>query len=190
MTPDTSDEEWVRRATKGDRRGYSTLVHRYARRLAQAARGFGLPETDVDDVVQETFVSAWRNLGLYDPSLPFRPWLFRIATNKMRDHRRRRSVRSFLFGASDIDEGLRIADDAPNPEQTMIAVLDLARIKATLNLLETPLREALVLTALVGLSQSEAAQSLNVSVKAVETRVARARRKLARLIELEKTTLP
>jgi RNA polymerase sigma-70 factor (ECF subfamily) len=61
------------------------LVDRYGVSVAQAARSFGIPETDIDDVVQETFVAVWKALGDYDENRPFRAWLFGIAMNKMRD---------------------------------------------------------------------------------------------------------
>lgn len=48
------------------------LVDRYGVAVAQAARSFGIPETDVDDVVQETFIAAWKALGDYDENRLFR----------------------------------------------------------------------------------------------------------------------
>jgi RNA polymerase sigma-70 factor (ECF subfamily) len=98
VTASEADPVLALRAAQGDRRAYSALVARHGGSLAQAARAFGMPETDVDDVVQESFIAAWRNLAQYDPARPFRGWLFRIALNKMRDLRRRHRVRAFLFG--------------------------------------------------------------------------------------------
>lgn len=174
------------RAVEGDRRAYTILMTRHGGSLAQAARAFGMPETDVDDVVQESFIAAWRNLAQYDPARPFRGWLFRIAINKMRDLRRRRRVRAFLFGAHRLDERPDMADDAPDQERLAMAVSELAHIRARLGSLEGGLGEALVLTAIVGMSQPEAALALGISVKSIEGRVARARIKLAALLDQEK----
>lgn len=185
MSANATDGELAERAIEGDRRAYSFLVQRYAGSLAQTARGFGLPETDIDDAVQEAFVAAWRHLGDYDPARPFRSWLFHIAVNKMRDVRRHRRVRRFLFGADRLDsvEGATLIDEAPDPERHAIATLDLQRIQRVLNDLSPSLREAIVLTAIVGLSQPEAALALGVSVKSIESRVARARSALAQLLD-------
>jgi RNA polymerase sigma-70 factor (ECF subfamily) len=185
VTPEASDNALALSAAGGDRRAFAVLLGRHSAALLQAARGFGLPESDVDDVVQEAFVAAWRNLAAYDPDRPFRAWLFRIAVNKMRDLRRHRRVRRFLFGASalDDDEAITIADDAPDPERQAIARAELQRTRAMLNQLDRELREALVLTAIVGLSQPEAAVALGTSGKAIEGRVARARRRLAVILE-------
>lgn len=174
-------------AIDGDRRAYSVLMTRYGGSVAQAARAFGMPETDVDDVVQESFIAAWRNLAQYDPARSFRGWLFRIAVNKMRDISRRRRVRAFLFGADPVEDRIHIADDAPDQERITIAGQDLASIRAILSQLDGGIGEALILTAIVGMSQSEAAIALNISVKSVEGRVARARTKLAHLLQQEKT---
>ena len=183
---DGADPALALRAAQGDRRAYSLLVARHGGSLAQAARAFGVPETDVDDVVQESFIAAWRYLAQYDPSRPFRGWLFRIALNKMRDTRRRHRVRAFLFGAERIEDRPDMADDTPDQERLVIAAHELARIRAKLDRLESGLGEALVLTAIIGMSQPEAALALGVSGKSVEGRVARARAKLAGLLDQEK----
>lgn len=185
MTQAPGDNALALSAAGGDRRAFAVLVGRHSAALLQAARGFGLPESDVDDVVQEAFVAAWRNLADYDPARPFRAWLFRIAVNKMRDLRRHRRVRHFLFGAGALDanEAIVIADNAPDPERQAIARAELTRIRSMLDGLDHELREALVLTAIVGLSQPEAAAALGTSVKAIEGRVARARHRLAIILE-------
>lgn len=185
MSTEDSDNVLAVRAASGDRRAYAVLVKRHAGSLAQAARGFGLPETDIDDVVQEAFVAAWRHLGDYDAARSFRAWLFRIALNKMRDLHRFRRVRRFLFGAGNLDslETLSLPDDEPDPERRAIATADLRAVQQVMDGLDRDLREAIVLTAIVGLSQPEAAIALGTSVKSVEGRVARARRRLSDLLD-------
>ena len=176
---------FARRAAHGDQRAFKVLVDRYGTAVAQAARSFGIPETDVDDVVQETFVAAWKALGDYDENRPFRAWLFGIAMNKMRDLYRFRKVRNFLFGALDLlsPDTPEQADSAPGPERETAARRELARVTQTLSMLPRDQREAIVLTAMVGLTQPEAAAALGVSLKALEGRITRARGKLAALVE-------
>lgn len=184
MSAEPTDNELAMRAASGDRRAFAQLVRRHAASLGQAARGFGLPETDIDDVVQEAFVAAWRHLGNYEPIRPFRAWLFHIALNKMRDMRRFQRVRRFFFGAAALDDAASLAlpDDRPDPEREAIAAVDLKSVQAMLGKLDHDLREAIVLTAIVGLSQPEAAMALGTSVKSIEGRVARARRQLAHFL--------
>jgi RNA polymerase sigma-70 factor (ECF subfamily) len=72
-----------------------------------------------------------------------------------------------------------LPDEGAGPERTLSAQADLAHIVAILNRIEPGLREAIVLTAFVGMSQAEAAATLGVSLKTVEGRVFRARSRLA-----------
>lgn len=186
MTDLESDNLLAKRAADGDQRAFGLLVQRHGTALAQAGRSFGIPETDIDDVVQETFVAAWRALDDFDDARPFRAWLFRIGINKMRDLRRFRRVRNFLFRAEDLDSpelSPVVADPQPGPERSAAARRELARVVAILDKLDTGSREAIVLTAIVGMSQPEAAAALGMTPKAIEGRIARARAKLAMLID-------
>lgn len=178
------DASLARRARTGDHDAFKTLVRRHWPALMQAARGMNVPETDVEDVVQDAFVAAWGSLETYDLTRPFKTWLFAIAFNKMRDHLRFRKVRSFFFGANDIhaDATPPIADLTAGPERDALARQELERVKFVLGRLDRNLREALVLTGLVGMSQPEAADALGVSLKTIEGRVMRARAQLRALI--------
>nr|WP_240454439.1 RNA polymerase sigma factor [Caulobacter sp. 17J65-9] len=172
------------RAADGDQRAFSAIMRRYKEPLYRLiARHVG-DRDDAYDVLQQTFVSAWGAIGRFDPKRPLDSWLRTIALNKCRDFGRRRTVKRLLFQPASERE----ADVASVPAQSTWAgessgederfgSLELAIAK-----LPAALKEPLILTALEGLSQTEAADLLGVSVKAVETRVYRARRKLAELM--------
>jgi len=188
VNPEDADRILAAQAASGNQRAFGQLVARHGVALAKAARSFGIPETDVDDVVQDTFVAAWHALDDFDPDRPFRAWLFRIGLNKMRDLYRFRRVRQFLFGAEslgDLELAGGVANDEPGPEQQVAARLELARVASTLGKLDTGSREVIVLTAIVGMSQPEAAAVLGLSVKAVEGRIGRARAKLSALLDAD-----
>ncbi|QKO20556.1 RNA polymerase sigma factor [Rhodoferax sp. BAB1] len=182
---DESDAVLVIQARRGERAAFDALVRRHWASVRQAARSFGIPETDVDDIVQDSFIAAWKALDDYDPTRPFRGWLFGIALNKMRDLLRFRKVRQFLFGASDIsdDEAAGVPFDGPGPDKLAADRQELKRVTQTLDRLDRPLRDVLVLTGLVGMSQSEAAEALGVSLKTVEGRVIRARKRLKAILQ-------
>ncbi len=176
------DSHLALRAAEGDTRAFSQLVHRHGRGLAQAARSFGIPETDVDDVVQDTFIAAWNALDSFDQDKVFRAWLFRIGLNKMRDLYRFRRVRNFLFGAQDLGEVESFTEE-PSPERVVEGRNHLAHVVRVLRELDTASREVIILISLLEMSQSEVALVLGVSAKAVESRLARARTKLRILLE-------
>ncbi|WP_137925227.1 RNA polymerase sigma factor [Cupriavidus sp. 2SB] len=188
MTGLSTDNFLAERAADGDQHAFGQLVQRHGRALAQAARSFGIPETDIDDVVQDTFIAAWHALDEFDQEKAFRPWLFRIGLNKMRDLYRVRRVRHFFFGAADVNDAA-VADvaptDAPGPEREIGARRELAHINKTLDKLDRASREVIILTSFVEMSHAEAAAALNISPKAVESRVARARARLTALLEAE-----
>lgn len=185
---DEADESLVIRARRGESAAFDALVRRHWAAVRQAARSFGIPETDVDDIVQDSFIAAWKALDDYDTDRPFRGWLFGIALNKMRDLLRFRKVRQFLFGASDIteDEASGVPFEGPGPDKLAADREELKRVTKTLDQLERSLREVLVLTGLVGMSQSEAAEALGVSLKTVEGRVNRARKRLKDILQQER----
>ena len=147
-----------------------------------AALGLSLAPDEAYDIVQRSFVSAWSGLGRYDPARPFAAWLRTIALNKCRDHARRAAVRRLLtipaFGRA-VD---MVADPQPNAEAQWIARERLGALDRAIAALPRPLKEPLLLTVFAGLSQAEAARELGISVKAVETRVRRARRALAKAV--------
>lgn len=183
MTLD-ADTNWALEAVAGDAEAFACLVRMHAPAVRHLARGMGVPDTDLDDVVQDSFIAAWRSLSEYDPTRPLKPWLMRIGVNKVRDLQRFRRVRHFLFRAASVDEiePESLAHDQAGPEQIAASQLELAQVMKMLDRLDPKLREALVLTAFVGLSQVEAAATLGVSAKTMEGRVLRARAKLDGLL--------
>jgi len=88
-------------------------------------------------------------------------------------------VRRFFTFARPMEEAGSVADAAQNPEEAVQSQAELARINAAIAALPANLRDVLVLRAVEGMSQSDAAQILGVSDKTVETRLYRARNKLA-----------
>jgi RNA polymerase sigma-70 factor (ECF subfamily) len=136
--------------------------------------------------LQESFVSAWGALSRFDPERPFEAWLRRIALNKCRDRARRDAVRRaalrlFGFGGGDMSA----ESVAPLADSTVTVDHALRRLDAAIGKLSRQLKEPLVLTMLEGLSHKEVGALLGINAKAVETRVYRAKRQLASILNLE-----
>lgn len=180
MSVPPDDAVLVARAIAGERSAFVELFRHHGPSVAKLTRAYGAPSAEIEDIVQEVFVAAWRRLADYDRARPFRAWLFAIALNRVRDLARRRRVRAFFFGAAELDESAtRIANEAPDPEDQAHHRLALEQVSKRLASLPEDLRTALVLTAVTGLSYQDAAASLHITVKALEGRIARARRRLA-----------
>lgn len=187
MTPgpgESDDSVLARRAADGDDQAFSQLMRRHKGALHAFARRHVGDADAALDIVQETFVAAWKALGRYDPARAFPAWLRAIALNKCRDRGRRLLVRRLVLGERSIDARATTdyPDSAPGPEAALLDAQRAARLEAAIARLPDTLKEPLILTYLDGFSQQAAAEILQVSVKTVETRAYRARRRLAEML--------
>lgn len=177
------DAAAVAAALAGRQEGFGALMAAHREPVFRMVRGLLGNETDALDLTQEAFVAAFLALHRYDPARPFRGWILRIAVNKCRDWARRRAVRRLFTFAAPIDAATDVVDQRQGPEAALASRREVAHIHAAIAALPTTLKEPLLLCALEGLSQDEAAAILGVSRKAVETRIYRARQKLSHLTE-------
>jgi RNA polymerase sigma-70 factor (ECF subfamily) len=181
-----SDADLMRRAADGDERAFGAVMRRYKEAVYRVARRHLADADEAFDIVQQVFVSAWRHADRFDPARSLPAWLFAITVNACRDRRRRRAVRSFFFRAARLDDaGVQVADEAERIEVRAESRQELMRVEAAIAALPDALREAFVLFAVEGLSQREVAEALKVSPKAVELRVARARRRIKAQLGIE-----
>jgi RNA polymerase sigma-70 factor (ECF subfamily) len=182
---DATDAELVARVLSGNEPAFTALMRRHKTWLYLFIRRHAATSEDAYDILQESFASAWAALKRYDPERPFDIWLRRIALNKCRDRGRKDAVRRRVF--SFVGAPPEVVEQAPDPgagpDQTRIADETLRRLDAALKTLPAGLREPLVLTALQGLSQREAAEVLGVTPKVIEMRAYRARKRLAELLD-------
>jgi RNA polymerase sigma-70 factor (ECF subfamily) len=186
-TGDAIDAGLAAKAEAGDQRAFAELMARHKAWLYRFIRRHQPDAEEAYDVLQETFASAWAALKRYDPERPFHIWIRRIALNKCRDRARKALVRRALFGAARHggDALPEPVDPGPRADAQAAANEALGRLEKAIASLPRQLREPLVMTALEGLSQKEAAEVLKVGVKVVETRIYRARKQLAAVLDRE-----
>jgi RNA polymerase sigma factor CnrH len=181
--PECSDGELAALTLAGRQSAFTEIMQRHKEPIYRLVLGYVGNPDDALDLVQECFVSAYRNLESYDPERPLRAWLARIAINKCRDWARRRAVRKFFTFAKPMEAAAGVADPAPAADKTAEDREALAALRNAIAALPRSLKEPLVLRTIEGLSQAEAAAALGISEKAVETRLYRARARLAALRE-------
>jgi RNA polymerase sigma factor CnrH len=177
-----SDGELAALALGGQERAYREFLRRYRDPVYRLVRNTIRDSEEALDVTQESFVSAFAALKRYDRERPFKLWISRIAINKCRDWARRRAVRSFFTRAQPIEDAFDLASDGASPETETGDRAELGRVSAAIGYLPLKLREALILRAIEGMSQAEAAEALGVTEKTVETRLYRARASLNELL--------
>jgi RNA polymerase sigma factor CnrH len=183
---DRADASLAIAARGGDQAAFATIMGRHKGWLYQFIRRYVADRDDAYDVLQESFISAWGALSRFDPERPFEAWLRRIALNKCRDRARRSAVRRAalrLFGVSESGT----FNETARPGADFNARVDqaLRRLESAVARLPRNLKEPLVLTMLEGMSHREAGELLGINAKAVETRVYRAKRQLASLLDPE-----
>jgi RNA polymerase sigma-70 factor (ECF subfamily) len=176
---DRSDGELAALCLAGRQQAFAEIVRRHKAPLHRLVARITGDDEEALDIVQDAFVAAYNALRSYDMARPMRAWLSRIAINKARDWRRRRAVRRLISAVLPIDHATETRDEAPSVEAVAVDRQQLQHVVAAIAALPGRLRETLVLRTIEGLTQAETAETLGVSEKAVETRLYRARQKLA-----------
>lgn len=175
-----SDGELATLSLAGRDAAFTEIVRRHRTSLYRLVLANVGDSEETLDLVQETFVSAYRALSRYDTGRSLRAWLSAIALNKCRDWGRRRAVRrlfSFAWPLEDVVD--QVLEERPGQDVEAEGREELDRLRRAISQLPASLREPLVLHTIDGLSQAETASILGISEKAVETRLRRARMKLA-----------
>jgi len=180
------DMELVRLAQVGDERAFQALVVKYQRRIARHVARYVRSAADVEDVVQETFIKAYRGLSAFRGESAFYSWLYRIATNAALNHLKRSPAEELL--GEDTPEDRTDAfepgvSDGENPERTLMASQIADAVKRGLARLQPDLVEALTLFEVEGKSYAEIAEMLAIPIGTVRTRIFRAREGLARHLQ-------
>lgn len=174
------DRELVARALSGERWAMSLLYRRHVRAVTERVTRLLSRSAEAEDVVQDAFVSAFRDLPrLADPAR-FGSWLMRIAVHQAhRRFRRRRLLAKLGLDRGDDDARLeQIADPALGPHQR----LELARLDQALATLPVDERLAWMLRHVEGCELSEVAEQCDCSLATVKRRLQRAEGRLQTLL--------
>lgn len=181
----TVEDSLEARAARGDRAAFSALMTATKSDLHRFIRRYVGEDEEAWDLAQETYASAWLALRRYDPARAFPTWLRAIALNKCRDWGRKRTVRRVVRGVMGLDapEAMAVGDDRPDPEARLDDQRRVAALDRALAGLPDQLKAPLILSALEGRSHADIARIVGATPKAVETRIARARARLAQIMK-------
>lgn len=171
-----TDEAYAAQTQKGDRNAFGVLVDRYQAKLHRYGKRFLSAQEDVEDIVQDVFVSAYKNIQSFDLSQRFSPWIYRIAHNAFVDGLKKKNRSPFIVMDFDTLLSHAVSDESVENEREqkeMKAMLDKG-----LDQLSPKYRETLILYYLEELSYKEIADVLRVPIGTVSARVKRARKNL------------
>ncbi len=171
---------WVAQAQQGSDEAFTRLVEQYQTHVYNLCyRMLGEPEA-AEDASQETFLRAYQHLHRYDRKRPFGTWLLSIAAHYCIDRLRRRKFSMTSVDQDEEEGGFELPDaDAPNPESEAIYGEQRQQMQRLLKRLDSVDRAAIVMRYWHDCSEVEIAESLNLTVSAVKSRLHRARRALA-----------
>ncbi len=184
------ERQLVRRAQKGDKAAFETLVQRHQHRVFAVARGILKRQEDVEDIAQQVFVKAYFSLKRFDQRAAFSTWLYKITVNECWDLLRKRKARPLVYEADFSEEQSRQyttqereASKAPDASDRMALREQLENMLSQLDKRD---RAMLVLKEVEGFSVEEIAESMGLNANTVKVRLFRARRRIIEYSRREK----
>jgi RNA polymerase sigma-70 factor, ECF subfamily len=183
-----SDEEVVARVLAGDTSLFEILMRRYNQRLFRVARGILTDDTEAEDVAQEAWLRAFRELAGFRGEARFATWLTRIACHEAlaRAHKRRRLVpisSPFGGGGDGGGEPPEPPAESPGPERDLENRELQVLLREAVEILPDPLRAVFCLREIELLSTEETAEALGLTVENVRVRLHRAKRGLRQTLD-------
>lgn len=159
-----SDAALMTRVASGDANAFEETLNRYEAPVLRFLRRTLRNDSDADDVAANTFLRLYRSRNAYRPQLPFRPYLFAIA---------RHALAEFLSARASPEPKADAIDESASPEQAVSGREEIVRVRAQVDRLPEPFREAVTLCYFDGLSPAEVAEVLGANASTVRTRLAR-----------------
>ncbi len=167
----------------GDERAYRQVYDQYSSRVYNTALSYLQNTTDAEDVTQEVFVEVFRSVAKFRGGSTISTWIYRITVNKSLDHlkhgkrKKRFGIIRSLFGNDDDDQAIQLPDfhhpgiELENKERAAILFKAIGKLNENQ-------QTAFILIHIEDLSQKEAAEIMNIGVKALESLIQRAKANL------------
>ncbi len=187
MEPQENDTLLVARVKGGDKQAFNLLVWKYQYRIRSLISRLIKDSAEQEDIVQETFIKAYRAIGRFRGDSAFYTWLYRIAVNTAKNHLAAALRRP---PAQDVDAGdgnaIRTPDrltETNTPEVILQNDELVAAIRKSIDALPEELRQAITLRELEGLSYEDIAEAMGCPIGTVRSRIFRAREAVHKAME-------
>jgi RNA polymerase sigma-70 factor (ECF subfamily) len=178
------DQALVERAQRGDQKAFGMLVEKYQRKLGRLLSRMVRDQAEVEDVVQESFIKAYRALPNFRGDSAFYTWLYRIGINTAKNYLVSMGRRPQISHDVEIEDAENFEDaeelrTAETPETEMMTKEIAKTVNETMMALPDELRTAITLRELEGLSYEEIATLMSCPIGTVRSRIFRARETIA-----------
>ena len=185
MSSDKDDDLLiVQRVQAGDKLAFNLLVNKYHRRVARLLTRMVRNQEDIEDVVQETFIKAYRAIGNFRGDSAFYTWIYRIAINTAKNllvtqGRRPSTLKESNDGDSETFEDNAALSNIDTPESLYQTKQIGEAVNEAMAALPEELRSAIVMREIDGLSYEEIAAAMDCPIGTVRSRIFRARESIA-----------
>lgn len=185
MVSNLSDEQIVEIAVSNDPDAFGEIVKRWERKIFALCFGMLSREEDARDAAQETFISAYRNLGNFRGEAKVSSWLHRIAVNQCLTRQRRSKVRSesSLEDENSANEASFAAPSGLNPAKTAEQNERISAVRIAVNALPAELKQVVVMKEFEELTFQEISETLDLPLSTVKSRLYTALKQLKLKLE-------
>jgi RNA polymerase sigma-70 factor (ECF subfamily) len=178
------DQLLVERVQRGDKKAFELLVSKYQRKLMRLVSRLVHDQAEAEDVVQESFIKAYRALVNFRGDAAFYTWLYRIGINTAKNHLVAQGRRAPTSTDADIEEAETFVDadglrDMNTPESLLASKQIAETVNAAMMSLPEELRNAISLREIEGMSYEEISEVMLCPIGTVRSRIFRAREAIA-----------
>ena len=178
------DQLLVERVQRGDKKAFELLVSKYQRKLMRLVSRLVHDQAEAEDVVQESFIKAYRAIGNFRGDAAFYTWLYRIGVNTAKNYLVTQGRRAPTSTDADIEEAETFVDadglrDINTPESLLASKQIADTVNNAMLALPEELRSAITLREIEGLSYDEIAEVMLCPIGTVRSRIFRAREAIA-----------
>jgi RNA polymerase sigma-70 factor, ECF subfamily len=178
-----SDAAVVAQVLAGDRDAFRLLVDRHTRSIYSVAWRMTGNQQDAEEIVQETFLRAYRSLHRFELRASFATWLYRIAVNRSLDFLKAKKMTdthhvSSSSGTDDQEGEIQVASTNPGPDRLLLSAEARQRVNEAIGLLSPAERVAFTMRHMEGKSIEEISKALNVRASAAKNSIFRAVQKI------------
>lgn len=164
------ERSWLAKHLRGDKQAFAKLIQAYRKPVYSYLLRSGFDRSSCDDLFQDIFFKIHKSAKTYQPSRPLSPWIFTIAVNTVRNHKRDQ-----LPTALCIDEVEELLDSSPSPENSAQSKETLLWLEKAMLALPDREAQALHLASVQGLKIKDIAQILGQPINTIKTNIRRAR---------------
>jgi RNA polymerase sigma-70 factor (ECF subfamily) len=182
-----SVHDLIQQALAGDQGAFAELLNRHKRLAFKLALGIVKDPTEADDLVQESFIKAFKSLSHYNPQYAFTTWLCKIVSNHCLDHLRRRKIQVFSLEepiqGKDGSIKREIPDWTLNPEWQFVRKQRMISIDQAIDSLPPRYRRVIILRHKEDRSYDEISRMLGIPLGTVKAQIFRARELLKKKLK-------